>query len=65
LSCNTQKGKTDFPFRNTELSRTERINDLLDRLTIEEKISLLIASSEAIPRLEVDKYYHGNEALHV
>jgi len=64
LSCNNQNGKTDFPFRNTELPRTERVNDLLDRLTIEEKISLLIASSEAIPRLEVEKYYHGNEALH-
>ena len=27
-------------------------------------IRRLITSSEAIPRLGSDKYYHGNEALH-
>ncbi len=56
--------QSDLPFRNIELSQEERINDLLGRLTLEEKISLLIASSEAIPRLGIEKYYHGNEALH-
>lgn len=34
------------------------------RLTVEEKISLLRATSPGIPRLGIDKYYHGNEALH-
>jgi beta-glucosidase len=42
----------------------ERILDLLSKLTIEEKISLLRATSPGIPRLQIDKYYHGNEALH-
>lgn len=42
----------------------ERITDLLSRLTIEEKISLLRATSPGIQRLEIPKYYHGNEALH-
>jgi len=64
MSCSSNKNKSSFPFQNTELPRSERVNDLLERLTVEEKISLLIASSEAIPRLGVDKYYHGNEALH-
>lgn len=41
-----------------------RINDLLSKLTIEEKISLLRATSPGIPRLGIKKYYHGNEALH-
>jgi len=54
----------DLPFRNPELAIEDRIHDLLERLTIEEKISLLIASSEEIPRFGIDKYYHGNEALH-
>ena len=36
----------------------------LIKLTIEEKISLLRATSPGIPRLHIDKYYHGNEALH-
>ena len=42
----------------------ERVADLLSRLTVEEKISLLRATSPGIPRLGIDKYYHGNEALH-
>lgn len=51
-------------FRDENLSVHERVTDLLSRLTIEEKISLLYASSPGIPRLEIPKYYHGNEALH-
>lgn len=42
----------------------DRISDLLSKLTVEEKISLLRATSPGIPRLNIDKYYHGNEALH-
>ncbi len=51
-------------FRNENLSQHERILDLLSKLSVEEKVSLLIASSPGIPRLNIDKYYHGNEALH-
>ncbi len=71
LSCNSLKNNNkalihqpNYPFRNIELSHKERINDLLGRLTIKEKISLLLTTSPGIPRLEIDKYYHGNEALH-
>lgn len=42
----------------------ERIMDLLSRLSVEEKISLLRATSPGISRLDIPKYYHGNEALH-
>lgn len=41
-----------------------RVDDLLGRMTVEEKISLLRATSPGIPRLGIPKYYHGNEALH-
>ena len=54
----------NYPFRDTTLSHHERIKDLLSRLNVSEKISLLRATSPAIPRLGIDKYYHGNEALH-
>ena len=37
----------------------ERVADLLSRLTVEEKISLLRATSPGIPRLGIDKYYHA------
>ena len=51
-------------FRNENAPQHKRIIDLLSQLTVEEKVSLLIASSPGIPRLDIDKYYHGNEALH-
>ena len=51
-------------FRNEKLTESTRINDLINRLTVEEKIGLLVASSPGIPRLDIEKYYHGNEALH-
>ena len=51
-------------FRDMNAGIHERVSDLLGRLTIEEKISLLRATSPGIPRLGIDKYYHGNEALH-
>lgn len=51
-------------FRNEELPVAERVEDLLGRLTTEEKIGLLRATAPAIPRLGIPKYYHGNEALH-
>ena len=57
-------GQTTPLFRNENASHHERIMDLLSRLTLEEKASLLIASSPGIPRLNIGKYYHGNEALH-
>ncbi len=42
----------------------DRIVNLLSKLTIEEKISLLRATSPGIERLQIPKYYHGNESLH-
>ncbi len=54
----------EMPFRDENLSVHERVNDLLSRLTVEEKITLLYASSPGITRLDIPKYYHGNEALH-
>lgn len=52
------------PYKNEKLDINTRASDLLQRLTPDEKISLLIASSSGIPRLGIPKYYHGNEALH-
>jgi beta-glucosidase len=51
-------------FRNENAPEQQRILDLLSQLSIEEKIGLLRATSPEIPRLGIDKYYHGNEALH-
>lgn len=57
-------GQSRPVFRDETAPQRQRINALLAMLTIDEKVGLLIASSTGIPRLEIDKYYHGNEALH-
>ena len=53
-----------YPFNNPNLREQQRLNDLLNRLTLDEKISLLRHNQPAIPRLGLPKYYFGNEALH-
>lgn len=51
-------------FRDKNLSLNERIEDLIARLTVEEKISQLSNTSEAIPALGIPDYNWWNEALH-
>lgn len=51
-------------YKDEEAPMHGRILDLLSRLTVEEKITLLRATSPGISRLDIPKYYHGNEALH-
>jgi beta-glucosidase len=41
-----------------------RVNDLLSRMTLEEKTSQLVNQSRAIPRLQVPEYDWRSEALH-
>lgn len=52
------------PYLNYNLSEYERVSDLLSRLTLQEKVSLLRHNNPPINRLNIDKYYFGNEALH-
>ena len=56
--------QNQWEFQNQDLPLETRVDDLMDRLSIEEKVSMLISTAEAIPRLEIENYYHGNEALH-
>jgi beta-glucosidase len=51
-------------YEDPEADVDKRVYDLLSQMTIKEQISLLTASAPAIPRLGVEKYFHGNEALH-
>ena len=56
--------QTKFPFHDKTLPVEKRVNDLLHRLTLEEKISLLGYTSKAVPRLGIPAYNWWNEALH-
>ena len=51
-------------FRNPDLPVEKRVDDLLSRMTVEEKISQTMMGSAAIPRLGIPAYDWWNEALH-
>lgn len=52
------------PYRNTSLPTQARVNDLLKRMTLEEKASQLNNQSPSIERLGIPAYDWWNEALH-
>lgn len=54
----------DFPYKNPNFTLDERVNDLLSRMTLEEKISQMVYNSPAIERLDIPEYNWWNEALH-
>jgi beta-glucosidase len=56
--------KYDFPFQNPSLSTEARVNDLVSRLTLEEKVNQMLNSTPAIPRLGIPPYDWWNECLH-
>ncbi|HPE54869.1 MAG TPA: glycoside hydrolase family 3 C-terminal domain-containing protein [Bacteroidales bacterium] len=67
FSCQEEKKQVityDFPFQNPELSIDERVDDLVSRLTIKEKASLMLYNSPAIERLGIPEYNWWNECLH-
>jgi beta-glucosidase len=53
-----------LPFRDTKLSFEKRADDLIGRLTLEEKVSQMIDQAKAIPRLNIPEYNWWNECLH-
>ena len=53
-----------FSFLNSDLPLAARIDDLVGRLTLLEKISQLLHESSAIPRLGVPAYNWWSEACH-
>lgn len=53
-----------FLFKNARVPIDERVEDLLNHLTLVEKISLLGYNSKAVPRLGIPAYNWWNEALH-
>ena len=53
-----------LPYQNASLSAGERADDLLSRLTLEEKVSLMMDTSPAIERLGIPQFQWWNEALH-
>lgn len=53
-----------LPYQNHKLSFEQRADDLLKRLTLDEKIKLMMDNSPAIERLGIPQFQWWNEALH-
>jgi len=53
-----------LPYLDPSLPREQRAADLVARMTLEEKVSEMMNSSKAIPRLNVPAYDWWNEGLH-
>ena len=60
MSVNAQM----LPYQNPQLSAEQRADDLLGRLTLDEKVKLMMDTSPAIPRLGIPQFQWWNEALH-
>jgi beta-glucosidase len=58
------QGPAELPFRNPDLPVEQRIDDLLGRLTLEEKVSLMIERAAPVARLGIPKFPWWSEALH-
>ncbi len=53
--------KVDYPFQNSDLPLAERVEDLLSRLTIEEKAGFVSSRQAAIERLGISEWRVGCE----
>lgn len=60
----SQEQKVTFPFNNPNLTLEERVNDLVARMTLEEKIGQMQHTAPAIDRLGIPAYNWWNECLH-
>ena len=52
------------PYKNPDLSPSERAWDLLKRMTLEEKVGQMMNGAKAVERLGIPAYNWWNEALH-
>ena len=53
-----------LPYQNPSLTPQQRAEDLCQRLTLEEKASIMMNGSGAVPRLHVPMYEWWSEGLH-
>lgn len=60
LASNAQ----NLPYQNSALPVEQRVEDLLSRLTLDEKVQLMMNSSKPVERLGIPQFDWWSEALH-
>ncbi len=64
MSIRATTVRQDFPYKDPSLPIEKRVDDLVSRMTLEEKISQMMNGAAAIERLGIPEYEWWNEALH-
>lgn len=59
-----QNSSYEYPFQNPALTFEARVNDLVSRMTLEEKVGQMLNAAPAIERLGIPAYEWWNEVLH-
>ena len=60
----TSKAQENLPYLDPSLSFDERVDDLVSRMTLEEKVGQMMNDAPAIPRLNIPAHEYWNECLH-
>ncbi|KAG5061865.1 hypothetical protein JHK85_003048 [Glycine max] len=65
FACDPKNTATkNLPFCKASLATGARVKDLIGRLTLQEKVNLLVNNAAAVPRLGIKGYEWWSEALH-
>jgi beta-glucosidase len=64
LLSKSQNKMTTYPFQDFKLTFEQRVDNLVGQLSLEEKVSQMLNSAPAIPRLGIPAYDWWNETLH-
>ena len=64
LQCGICIGQESMPYLNPALSFDERVDDLVERMSLKEKVGQMMNDAPAIPHLKIPAHEYWNEALH-
>ncbi|MGN1214244.1 MAG: glycoside hydrolase family 3 C-terminal domain-containing protein [Bacteroidaceae bacterium] len=64
MGLTASRGQSVVPYLDPSLSIDERVNDLVSRMTLKEKVSQMTHTARGIKRLGIPDYNWWNECLH-